>query len=212
MPCQHYSLPAPICFPSQEAQFLFANSFSFPVQSLFPPSAPSLPPLLRQPLSLYFCCSPLFSLYSGLIVLVLPYWNWATCARLSGCHRRDFNSRGGWFCGTQEDSSTIPGRMTELWCQAEGLSPSHQQHGLWEWELWDFLCQTSGSPWRAIQQAEAFSPWQPGQGEAANSTSSPGHSHSSSCSKHGQAGAARRRGFRDLAARPVFHRLLLRKP
>lgn len=121
--------------PSFFLQIVLTSLFR---QSLFPPSAPSLPPLLHQALSLYWCPSPFFSLYSGLIVLVLPYWNQATCTRLSECHRRDIESRRRWFHGAQADSSTIPGGMPELWCQA-GLSPSHQQHGLWKRGLCDFL-------------------------------------------------------------------------
>lgn len=142
-----YLLPfaSPAKIASFFLQIVLASLFR---KSLFPPSAHSLPSLFCQSLSLYWCPSPFFSFYSGLIVLVLPYWNQANCTRLSGCHRRYIKGKRWWICGTQADSSSIPARMTELWCQA-GLSPSHQQHGLWKWGLSDFLCQTSGSPWPA---------------------------------------------------------------
>lgn len=101
--------------PSFFLQIVLAYLFK---QILFPPFAPSLPPLLHQSPSLNWFPSPFFSLHSGLIVLVLPYWNQATCTRLCGCHKRDIKSWGRWFCGAQADSSTIPDRMTELWCRA----------------------------------------------------------------------------------------------
>lgn len=144
---------SPAKMPSFFLQIVLASLF----RHLFPPSTPSLPPMLHQSPSLYWSLSPFFPLHSDLLVLVLPYWNQAIYTRLSGCHRRDIESRGRWFGGAWVGSATIPGRMTELWCQTGSLlCESQQQHGLWKFEGFRiFSVRAQRAPGQRVR-AEAF--------------------------------------------------------
>lgn len=104
-----------------------------------------------------------------------------------------------WFRGAQAGSSTIPAGMTRALMSGRRFVSISPEAWFVEVRALGFSLSNLRKPLASIHKLR-LSHLGSLASEAANSTSFPGHSHPKPCSKHGQAGASQRRGFRDLAA------------